>query len=208
MSKDFWDDWYKSVDPFGLHDRDNDGHYDFFERSEMDWEEQYEIDLMNKQNNSSSFYDDNCDDDWDCDEIDFDDCDYEDEYEGNLCGGSRNYSDSVSSVCQKARSNTHTQPTEKKQIAIPCTKSDLIFGFFGVIVCSFPIIFLIMMLVIAVFAVVCGVGDIDGGTLALIDGILSASISVLLGLELLSGAIKEDKERKAQLKENNSTKEK
>lgn len=73
--KDWLDDYYKSMDSFGLDDWNGDGHYDADERFVLDQQERELIDKMNKRTPSTLFDED--DDDFDKD--DDDDFELEDE---------------------------------------------------------------------------------------------------------------------------------
>ena len=79
MAKDFLDEFYKMMDPLGIHDKDKDGHYDFFERSVVDEEERemQEAYERSQEKVTTDFGDDDEDEladdlDDDIDEDDFD----------------------------------------------------------------------------------------------------------------------------------------
>ena len=54
---DFMDDFYKSMDPFGSYDENDDGHYDDDERFQIEEDDRFEAELL-KQPHNSQLYDD------------------------------------------------------------------------------------------------------------------------------------------------------
>ncbi len=87
MGKDFLDEFYKMMDPLGIHDKDKDGHYDFFERAVVDEEEREMREAYEKSQEkvTTDFGDDDEDDFSDELDDDIDEGDFENPHTKMLC---------------------------------------------------------------------------------------------------------------------------